>query len=111
MILGILAGEPSGDRLGAGLMAAMKRRQPEIRFVGIGGPLMVAEGLEILVPMDRLTMNGFIEPLKRSAKLGVPPAAGSFDLRNPDRTRRFRVSRWAVSRVGKTLISRKVRGF
>ena len=69
MILGILAGEPSGDRLGAGLMretrARLGSRGRDCRFVGIGGPLMVNEGLEVLVPMDRLAVNGFVEPVKR----------------------------------------------
>lgn len=65
MIIGILAGEPSGDRLGAGLMRAMRRQRPGVRFVGIGGPLMLSEGLECLVPMERLAVNGFIEPVKR----------------------------------------------
>ena len=65
MIIGILAGEPSGDRLGAGLMRAMRARRPDIHFVGIGGPLMLAEGLECLVPMERLSVNGFVEPVKR----------------------------------------------
>lgn len=62
---GILAGEPSGDRLGAGLMRAIKARCPDVEFVGIGGPQMIAEGLETLVPMERLAVNGFIEPIKR----------------------------------------------
>ncbi|MGE0625489.1 MAG: lipid-A-disaccharide synthase [Pseudomonadales bacterium] len=65
MILGILAGEPSGDRLGAGLMAALSARHPDVRFVGIGGPLMIDAGLECLVPMERLSVNGFVEPLRR----------------------------------------------
>lgn len=65
MIIGILAGEPSGDRLGAGLMQAMRKRRPDVHFVGIGGPLMLAEGLECLVPMERLAVNGFMEPVKR----------------------------------------------
>jgi len=65
MIIGILAGEPSGDRLGAGLMRAMRARQEDVHFVGIGGPLMLAEGLECLVPMERLSVNGFVEPVKR----------------------------------------------
>lgn len=65
MIIGILAGEPSGDRLGAGLMMAIQKRRPDVRFVGIGGPLMLAEGLDCLVPMERLSVNGFIEPVKR----------------------------------------------
>ncbi len=65
MILGILAGEPSGDRLGAGLMSAIRARHADVRFVGIGGPQMVAAGLECLVPMERLSMNGFVEPVRR----------------------------------------------
>lgn len=69
MILGILAGEPSGDRLGAGLMAAIRARRPDVRFVGIGGPLMIAEGLECLVPMERLSVNGFVEPVRRLPEL------------------------------------------
>lgn len=69
MILGIVAGEPSGDRLGAGLMTAIRARRPDVRFVGIGGPLMVSAGLESLVPMERLSMNGFVEPVRRLPEL------------------------------------------
>ncbi len=64
-IIGILAGEASGDVLGRGLMRALQRRHPDARFVGIGGPGMVAEGLESLVPMDRLAVNGFVDPVRR----------------------------------------------
>lgn len=69
MIIGILAGEPSGDRLGAGLMRALRARRRDVHFVGIGGPLMLAEGLECLVPMERLSVNGFVEPVKRLPEL------------------------------------------
>lgn len=62
---GILAGEASGDRLGAGLMRGIKARQVDVEFIGIGGPQMIAEGLESLVPMERLGVNGFVEPIKR----------------------------------------------
>jgi lipid-A-disaccharide synthase len=63
--VGILAGEPSGDLLGAGLMSALKEHRPGIRFEGIGGERMLAEGLAPLAEMDRLTVNGFVDPLKR----------------------------------------------
>jgi len=69
MILGILAGEPSGDRLGAGLMrmlaAKLAERGESCRFVGIGGTQMMAAGLESVLPMERLSVNGFVEPVKR----------------------------------------------
>ena len=46
-------------------MSALKQRYPNARFLGVGGPAMVAEGLEKLVSMDRLAVNGFIDPIKR----------------------------------------------
>lgn len=68
-IIGIVAGEASGDNLGRGLMVELKRRHPGARFVGIGGPGMLAEGLECLAPMDRLAVNGFVDPLRRLPEL------------------------------------------
>lgn len=50
-------------------MRAVRARRPDVRFVGIGGPLMLQEGLECLVPMERLAVNGFIEPVKRLPEL------------------------------------------
>jgi len=67
--VGIVAGEASGDALGAGLMAALKARYPGCTFAGIGGPRMLEQGLESLVPMDRLGMNGIIDPIKRLPEL------------------------------------------
>lgn len=67
--IGILAGESSGDILGAALMRALRERRPDVYFVGIGGPLMEAEGLSSRVPMERLSVMGLIEPLKRLPEL------------------------------------------
>lgn len=67
--VGILAGESSGDILGAALMQALRRHRPDIEFTGIGGPLMEAEGLVSRVPMERLAVMGFVEPLKRLPEL------------------------------------------
>jgi lipid-A-disaccharide synthase len=67
--VGILAGESSGDILGASLMQALRRIQPNILFEGIGGPLMQAEGLHSRHPMERLAVMGIIEPLKRLPEL------------------------------------------
>lgn len=58
MKIAIVAGEPSGDVLAAGLMSAIKRRFPETNFFGIGGERMLAEGLEQLFPMDSIALMG-----------------------------------------------------
>jgi lipid-A-disaccharide synthase len=67
--IGIVAGEASGDILGSGLMRAIKDRHPDVQFEGIGGPLMLAEGFNSFFPMDRLSVMGLIEPLKRLFEL------------------------------------------
>ena len=62
----LIAGEPSGDLLGARLMAGIKARADRgVRFVGVGGPRMVAEGLETLFPMADLALMGVFELLPR----------------------------------------------
>lgn len=66
----LIAGEPSGDRLGAALMAGLTTLTP-VEFSGVGGPLMQAEGLDSLFPMEELSVMGIAEvlpkylPLKR----------------------------------------------
>lgn len=67
--IGILAGESSGDILGAGLMQSLRQMHPDIEFEGIGGPLMQAQGLQSRHPMERLSVMGLIEPLKRLPEL------------------------------------------
>lgn len=62
--IGLVAGEASGDRLGAGLIKAIQEQRPDTRFEGVGGPLMLAAGMRSLFPMDPLSVMGLIEPLK-----------------------------------------------
>lgn len=59
----ILAGETSGDLLGAPLMQALSAQYPTIRFSGIGGAQMQAQGLESLADMARLSVMGLVEVL------------------------------------------------
>ncbi|WP_370161219.1 lipid-A-disaccharide synthase [Limimaricola soesokkakensis] len=61
----VIAGEPSGDRLGRAVMAGLKSLAPDIRFDGIGGPGMAAEGLKSRFPMDELSVMGIAEILPR----------------------------------------------
>ncbi|MFK7732792.1 MAG: lipid-A-disaccharide synthase [Pseudomonadales bacterium] len=67
--LALLAGEASGDVLGASLMRAMKTQIPELEFEGIGGNKMTAGGLQSQVDMERLSVMGLFEPLKRLPEL------------------------------------------
>lgn len=68
--VGILAGEASGDNLGAGLMSAMQAQSARsVRFLGVGGQRMVAAGLSELAPIDQLAVNGFKDPILKLPEL------------------------------------------
>jgi lipid-A-disaccharide synthase len=60
----IVAGEPSGDLLAAGLIREIKKRLPDATFYGIGGEMMQAQGFEVLFPMDSIAVMGIESVLK-----------------------------------------------
>jgi lipid-A-disaccharide synthase len=65
----LIAGEQSGDIIGARLMAALRAARPDLRFAGVGGPRMAAEGLASLFEMHELAVMGLLEVLPRIRRL------------------------------------------
>ncbi len=67
--IGVIAGEASGDILGGHFLAEVRKRLPDCTFEGIGGPHMQAAGLSSWFDMERLSVMGLIDPLKRLPEL------------------------------------------
>jgi lipid-A-disaccharide synthase len=59
--IAVVAGELSGDRLGAALIQRVRERRPDVRFVGVAGPRMRAAGCEVLADSDELSVMGLAE--------------------------------------------------
>ncbi len=67
--LGLVAGEASGDLLGAHFVAALKQNHPNLRAAGIAGPRMVEAGVDAIYPSDKLAVNGYVEVLRHLPEL------------------------------------------
>lgn len=67
--LGLVAGEASGDLIGASLLAALRQRWPALQAGGIGGPKLIAQGLDAWWPAERLSVFGYMDALKRLPEL------------------------------------------
>lgn len=86
MRLFLIAGESSGDALGAALMAGLRHLLPQVAFEGIGGPLMAAQGLASRFPMDELSIMGLAEvlPKYRALKRRIRETAEAIAASGPD---------------------------
>mgnify|MGYP001154397977 CR=1 FL=1 len=71
----VLAGEPSGDVHGAGLITAMRRKNPALTFHGIGGPSMAKAGAHLFFSIDKLSAMGLLEVIRQ-----IRPVKQAFDL-------------------------------
>ena len=82
----IIAGEPSGDKLGAALMEGLQTLQPDVQFDGIGGPRMIDQGLESRFPMDEISIMGISEILSqyRHLKRRIAETADEIIRAKPD---------------------------
>lgn len=67
--VGIVAGESSGDQLGAALIEALRRQCPDIRITGMAGPKMIASGCEAIASIDDLSVMGIVEVLRKYPQL------------------------------------------
>ena len=82
----VIAGEASGDKLGAALMAGLTQLRPDVTLDGVGGPLMQAEGLVSRFPMDELSVMGLAEilPKYRALKARIRQMAEAIIETRPD---------------------------
>jgi lipid-A-disaccharide synthase len=82
----LIAGEPSGDVLGARMMHAIKARRPDITFAGIGGSAMAGQGLDSLFPIRALSLMGLLEILPKILELRrlLKQTVADIQSRKPD---------------------------
>lgn len=67
--LGVVAGEASGDLLGAHFVAALKQRRPDLCAAGIAGPRLIEAGVDAIYPSEKLAVNGYVEVLRHLPEL------------------------------------------
>lgn len=81
----VVAGEASGDVLGARLVAALRRIDPDLRFAGLGGPRLAETGMESLFPIRELALMGLLEVLPNLRRLArrLDQAAADVAARRP----------------------------
>ncbi len=84
LVIGIVAGEASGDLLASHLMAAIRLARPDVEFVGIGGPRMQSAGMQVLYPLEKLAVFGYVEVLRHYREItGIRAKLRAHFLSNP----------------------------
>lgn len=82
--IGIVAGEASGDMLGAGLLYELGNKNIDITVEGIGGEKLANAGMKILFPMERLSVMGITEVLGRYFELkSIRDKLRDYFIKNP----------------------------
>lgn len=95
MLIYIIAGEPSGDALGARLMLALRQRCGEtVQFAGIGGEAMTAAGLTSLFPMEELSIMGLAEVLPSLRRILRRVRQTQDDIRQQQPTAVITIDSW-----------------
>lgn len=69
LVLSMVAGEPSGDLLASRIIQGIRAKDPQLSASGIGGPDMQQQGMNILHPMDDLSVFGYVDALKNLPRL------------------------------------------
>jgi len=69
MDIGLVAGEASGDLLGAHFIAALRHSRPNLQAAGIAGPRLVEAGVDAIYPSEKLAVNGYVEVLRHLPEL------------------------------------------
>ena len=110
MLVYLIAGEPSGDMLGARLMRALKKRDAEIKFAGIGGENMEKEGINSLFDISDLAVMGLVEVIPSIPKVlrHIKETVDDIILKKPDVV--ITIDSWSFSaRVHKALRKKQVK--
>ena len=82
--IGLVAGEASGDMLGAGLINELAKNIENVSIEGIGGEKLATTGMKMLFPMERLSVMGFTEVLGRYRELkGIRDSLIDYFIENP----------------------------
>lgn len=110
MLIYLIAGEPSGDMLGARLMRALKKKEPDVKIIGIGGENMEKEGLKSLFDISDLAIMGLAEVIPSIPKVlrHIKETVADIEKNKPDVV--ITIDSWSFSaRVHKALRAKKIK--